>query len=399
MRSNEQSAEVKKRCAVWGTNSVGQQAASMARETGYEVAAFCRSTYSEEKSRLGDLPIVTPSELKRLYDKNEINWIIIGIRNPVYVKEVDETLHNLFTGDAPIISLDEIENEYLRRIHGELQYRWEIDFQNYAKNWLQNFMSEVKFWAEYVAEDSGIYHQNYLRCLENREFNGIFTTCGEIMETLKADSVVMDIGCGLVSKYGNVLPDGQEVKLLPVDPLAPFYNRINEQYSQGKYHAVQFGLFEFIADFYERNYCDLVLINNALDHCIDPYKSLIECLYIVKKNGKIRLSHRRAEALYEAYNGLHKWNMDFNEENQFIIWNTENAINVSTELREICDIQVVGSEENCPRAEQWMTAYITKTNDFPLEQFIDLERERYDLAFFVKQLMEKLAEQPADYLQ
>lgn len=46
-----------------------------------------------------------------------------------------------------------------------------------------------------------------------------------------------------------------------------------------------------------------------------------------------------------------------------------------------------------------MTAYITKTNDFPLEQFIDLERERYDLAFFVKQLMEKLAEQPADYLQ
>lgn len=41
------------------------------------------------------------------------------------------------------------------------------------------------------------------------------------------------------------------------------------------------------------------------------YKSIID-LYILKSQGRMRLPYRCAEAVFEAQNGLHKWNIDYN---------------------------------------------------------------------------------------
>lgn len=387
------------KCVVWGTNFVGQQAAKMASDMGYEVLAYCQSTLSANKTHIDGIPIVLPEELMRLYCEGKIDHIITGIKNPTYLEEVKETIKREFPKDISVISADYIENRYLNELQTHIKFCWNIDFKSQVVAWIQNFMSEVEFWMQDVASSTGEYHSSYLKILENEDFEGILTTSNEIMNSLKENSIVMDIGCGLASKYGDKLPDSQKIQLLAVDPLAPFYNKINQKYAGRDFRVSQFGLFEFIANFYPKNHCDLILINNALDHCIDPYKSLIECLYIVKLGGKIRLSHRRAEAVYEAYQGLHKWNIDLGDRGELIFWNLKHAVNVSESLKDFCDIQIEYSGHDLPRREQWIKAYITKTRDFQLEQLIDLKAERYHLAFFCGQLMEKIASYTDEYLK
>jgi ubiquinone/menaquinone biosynthesis C-methylase UbiE len=108
-----------------------------------------------------------------------------------------------------------------------------------------------------------------------------------IEEQLTGSEKILDIGCGLISMYGNYVGE-KKINLIAIDPLAHFYNIINERY-QGELFSEEkrssFGMFEFMADFYEENYADYIIINNALDHCIDPFKSIIECLHVLKCGG------------------------------------------------------------------------------------------------------------------
>lgn len=109
------------------------------------------------------------------------------------------------------------------------------------------------------------------------------------MRYLKDGLTLMDIGCGAVSRYGASLPDGGSVNFIAVDSLAHAYNRINVCYAPGNKKAVTFGMFEFMAVFFQKEYADVILIENALDHCIDPLKSLIECLQVLKTGGLMRV--------------------------------------------------------------------------------------------------------------
>lgn len=62
-----------------------------------------------------------------------------------------------------------------------------------------------------------------------------------------------------------------------------------------------------------------------MDHCIDPFKSILESLFILKPNGILHLKHRRAEGVFENYSSLHQWNIDYTDEMDFIIWNYDMA--------------------------------------------------------------------------
>jgi len=285
------------------------------------------------------------------------------------------------------------QNDYLIKVRNTLQYHWEIDFESQASIWIQNFMSEVKFWIHDVANQEGIFRLDYNNRLFNLEFVKLDGSCASLASMLDENSIVMDIGCGLVSKYGKRLPNSKEIQLLAIDPLAAFYNIINEKYLSGRSSdkCCHFGMFEFMANFFAENYSDAIIINNALDHCIDPYKSIIECLYILKKGGIIHLNHRRAEAVFENYHGLHKWNIDYDNNNNFVIWNNENAVNVSQCLKDIADIKVTHSDDHLVRSEQFVIVDIVKLDDFNLEKFFDIKKDMHYLTSFIENLMDWIA--------
>lgn len=182
------------------------------------------------------------------------------------------------------------------------------------------------------------------------------------------------------------------VKLVPVDALAHFYNVINDRIQDGykKDYRCRFGLFEFLGNTFGRNYADYIIVDNALDHCIDPWRSLVECLYVLKTDGRMYMNHRRAEAVYEGWSGLHRWNIDC-DGGDLIIWNKENAVNVTERLKEIADISVTYDDAGGVRERQNLGVRIVKKKDFELSVFLGLHKENAVLTGMVDRLMEKLS--------
>lgn len=108
----------------------------------------------------------------------------------------------------------------------------------------------------------------------------------------------------------------------------------------------------------------------------------------MKLNGEILLDHRRAEAVFERYSGLHKWNLDFDCDNNFIIWNKSNSINVTDSLSSIANIQLFCENgRNSDRLSQNIIITIKKKRNFDMSEFIDMEKERYELAELLDLLM------------
>ena len=176
-----------------------------------------------------------------------------------------------------------------------------------------------------------------------------------------------------------------------IDPLAYYYNEINKECAPYSYRSIEFGMFEFLSAFKEKQSADVVIINNALDHCIDPYKSILEALRILKVNGLLHLNHGRAEGVNGKYEGLHQWNLDYNEKDEFIIWNNDMAINISEKLRNVADIIVTHSDDSEEREQQFICVEIIKRKEIvPVTQdeiVVDLNR----IAFVLGKIMNKWA--------
>lgn len=386
---------MKDKCVIWGTGN-GNIQQQMAKEIRlkYDIYAYCNSNILVGGGgNIDSLPIISPEDLIILCLEKIIDCIIVCARKKESIIEIKERIDNDFPRNISVFYWDDIadsiENDYLLDIKKDMQYHYNVDFENQTAIWVRNFMSEVDFWSKYVANPKGEWYDDYVRRLNNTDFCGLDKTVDKLAQMLEHNAIVMDIGCGLLSMYGQNLPNSTKVRLMPLDPLAPFYNKINQKTFNinGTDRQCLFGMFEFMANFYPPNYADAIIINNALDHCIDPYKSLIECLYILKVGGKMHLRHRRAEAIYEKYHGLHKWNLDYDQNDNLIFWNSENAVNITESLNHIITMQISHTDNYLPRIDQTIIVDIVKTDDFKLEEFVDIEKERYHLTSFIEQIM------------
>ena len=108
------------------------------------------------------------------------------------------------------------------------------------------------------------------------------------------------------------------------------------------------------------------------------------------------LNHRRAEAVYEAWTGLHKWNIDCHK-GDFIIWNKENAKNVTEELKNYADIKVTFDEAVLDREKQNIGVSIRKKRDFSIADFFDIDKESAVLMRCMDKMMERWAADSKDF--
>ncbi len=161
---------------------------------------------------------------------------------------------------------------------------------------------------------------------------------------------VMDIGSGILSRYGSMLANGKKINLLPVDPLAYWYNLFNKQYLNDEdieqKEKIGFGIFEGLSCTYANESADVIIISNALDHCIDPFRSILECIKVLKTGGTLLLKHLRREAVNEKEQGLHQWNVDVSDSGDMVLWNNDNYINVTNELKDYINIKITLLEQD-----------------------------------------------------
>ncbi len=244
-----------------------------------------------------------------------------------------------------------------------------IDYAEQYKMWVNDLLSEVDFWYQIAKND-----KNYLSNLWG--YHKVFNIPWMKREA-QENEIVLDVGCGPVSKLGSVYCKGGSIQLIPVDPLANYYKAIVDKFSaienREKMYSV-FGMFEFLSYYFGENMADTIFISNALDHCIDPIKGILEALKTLKKDtGELVLMHFFNEGEHASYTGLHKWNLGFID-NDFIVWNQRNYINVSELLSDYAEVSVSwvsGKELNSSRDR--VLVNIVKRKDIDPEKILGIK--------------------------
>lgn len=227
------------------------------------------------------------------------------------------------------------------------------------KQWLSGIPYELAFWNNV--------------CRWNHTFSGMmqWSHYGSLLELEGMDAqaflreadqpVVLDIGCGMSFANGNriLTANGeQELDVHYIDPLAIYYNRINQRH-QRSLPNIEFGMMEYLSATYQGKPATLAIIRNALDHSASPMQGIMEALRVLSIGGCLYLNHHPNEAEAEHYKGFHKFNICLDDAEHLIIWNKEQRILVDEQIAAFASMRTLTLDNG------YVVAIITKTAECP----------------------------------
>lgn len=338
---------------------------------------FCDNDKNKHNKYLNNIKIIDIEQLKNI--GNEKVLIVIC---SMYYKEIQQQLLQLDCKSEFIID-KELISSITRKLVEERNEKYEINYEKMCNKWLSNICSEVYYWKRILKKE-----KEYVGKLSNpREFE---------LERIKKygyneKSIILDVGSGPLPKYGNTIR-GKNITYLPVDPLAYYYKQLYKENDIYLPVLTEFGIMENLSLFFKNNYADFIIINNALDHSIDPIKAIIECFKVLKVGGYLTLGHVENEAVFQNNSGLHKWNIFLSKNNDFIIYNEKNKINVTKLLNNYVQIEATREKETEYEVNRyWITINIRKVCEID-NKIIEKFDSKYDLGVLIKQLFLKLLE-------
>ena len=213
--------------------------------------------------------------------------------------------------------------------------------------WINNIDSEVQFWDDYIRTGGLDYPSDYQARLDNKNIPCGFGGYPGIQSFLKKipqqHIKILDVGSGPMTLVGHKAA-GKTVEVTACDPLASAYSDILNKYNIQPPVKVIFADCENLSLFFDPDYFDLISCRNALDHSYNPIQSILQMLFLVKKNGLISLAHFANEAENCNYTGLHQWNLS-NEGDDLIIWNRENKFSLQEILGNHAVVKATISKE------------------------------------------------------
>ncbi len=167
----------------------------------------------------------------------------------------------------------------------ELQ-AWEFMLTNHGHNWV---VSEYQFRLDPQAE----LQEEYKRLI-------VAPSDGSPVRLL-------DVGAGPLTSFGKRW-SGRTLELFPVDPLADEYNALLARLGLSAPAPSRPGHGEKLPELFEKNFFDLALASNSLDHSYDPLLVIRHMISAVKPGCHVYLGHFKNEAIAAGYTGLHQWN-------------------------------------------------------------------------------------------
>ncbi len=364
---------------IWGMSNRGKQIERILRADGIDVVGYV-DTYNPAAMK--------PEAFFKLDNKESI--VIVASNRPDFVSEITTEIEKADYKGKVITSYVFHHQHEIPFFCEHAKHQYEIEFERKMHVWFDSFLSEVYFWQNEVARPGSSYWEHYKERIAPKEYHGY------LENKVKGGEVVFDVGCGICSQYGALLKDGAKINLVGIDPLAPYYNKINENYYNyvGEIEEnrvkVRFGMFELLSAMLGENVADYIIIDNALDHCIDPFSAVVECLKVLKIGGELVTSHHIDEAYKAFYSDLHQWNICADQNNDFILWNEENYINVNENLSEYVDIKVeIIHRETLEQPYGCVLCYLKKKKEIPSELTQNLMQRS---GFVIAEMMEKMSD-------
>lgn len=253
------------------------------------------------------------------------------------------------------------------------------DLKKQVDLWIDGVSYEAAFWRGYLSNK-----KNFEQICKNVKSKRNISLAGLdrsefCFDKDKADHfTVLDVGCGMIYANGCCI-DGTNVDMHYVDPLAFIYNEIADKMN-ADLPVIEFGMIEYLSSFYPEQNVSLIIVQNALDHCFDPVKGVLECIKTLKTGGVLYLFHRKNEAVFENYRGFHQYNIDVRGDS-LVIWNKSKEIDLNRLLENCADVRIIDSGEH-------VAALIKKRGEIQAaECFEDLRNVCYQLMYVIKHIM------------
>lgn len=173
--------------------------------------------------------------------------------------------------------------------------------------WEDGFKDELKFWRGWLGVKGKAYEKP-IRLIDRFDF----------MIGNKKEVTIANLGAGPVCLIGDSRDD-VKIRVFSSDILASEYSQLCQELNLKLTNPVES---EDMASLtYKNDFFDIVYCTNALDHCQDPYKALLEMVRVSKPGGWIYLHHIAHEGQRHQYRNLHQWNIDMTEDGDCIFWN------------------------------------------------------------------------------
>jgi SAM-dependent methyltransferase len=179
-----------------------------------------------------------------------------------------------------------------------------------GQEWKQGLPEEIQAW-EQMLKDGG-------RCWIQSEYQQRIDPNFELQEEFKrligprSDNTnirILDVGAGPLTSVGKRW-GGQPVQLFAVDPLAEEYKVMLTRLGIHPPVVSQLGYGERLLEIFEKNYFDLAIASNALDHSYDPMLAIRQMFIVVKPQCYVYLGHFANEGITAGFTGLHQWNFN-----------------------------------------------------------------------------------------
>lgn len=155
----------KQNVILWGTGNYGaSKYLKEMIERDYNITGYCDSNQLKQGTLLNGKEVLSPNEVCILCDKKEVDQIFIMVKDDSICEEIEKKIVGFNTGVqySRYKDIREIfENRILDDKEKNMRYIWNIDYFKQSEIWVDNLMSEVKFWINDVAKSTGINHSNY----------------------------------------------------------------------------------------------------------------------------------------------------------------------------------------------------------------------------------------------
>ena len=207
-----------------------------------------------------------------------------------------------------------------------------------ADKWFEGVNFEVGFWQNCLRTGGAQWPDEYRSRLDpRRPFDSKVEQA--IRHTGSRGIDILDVGAGPITSLGYVSRKF-DIKITATDPLADAYTVLLDEagvtppVKTGKYFGEN-----LLQDFGGRRF-HVCHSSNALDHSLDPRTILVAMARLLAPQGLLYVRVYRNEGESTRYSGMHNWNFDRDENNNFILWRAGEKYRINEELADLVEGEV-----------------------------------------------------------
>jgi 2-polyprenyl-3-methyl-5-hydroxy-6-metoxy-1,4-benzoquinol methylase len=207
-----------------------------------------------------------------------------------------------------------------------------------AEKWSKGVPSELKFWQDWFQTKGGQWKEEYRARLDPKTpFNKAVENA--IRHTDSRELEILDVGAGPITSLGYV-SEKFDVRITATDALADLYSIVMQQAGVTPPVRTQKCFAEKLLDQFGSRRFHVCHSRNALDHCVDPRSAILAMVQLLRPNGLMYVTVFENEAENARYSGLHSWNFDADENNNFILWRGAEKYNIGEDVSNFAEWQL-----------------------------------------------------------